>query len=268
MPALSRVPSAPLWIAAIVVVLFLREWRLSRQQAESLVDRVDRHLAARDREWSVLARELRDSVGRALRAAVDLRSNARVAATGAPPGADPASSIDPGGSEDLSPADAESGEPLMLPELPPRAPVDSLVRTSDVAGILADERLNPEAMDLPRVSRFRANDLLVQARTEIERLESRIALELAESLEVLRASGEFVYVAPGERAPPAGPGAWSVGESAEPEGTRMYYLYEEDHPELFEKRARIAEGGELAVRRVLALLAAEGIPGQEASGGR
>jgi len=149
---------------------------------------------------------------------------------------------DQGNSEDLS----------ALPPIPAGVSARNVV-SRDLMEILSDPVLNPKGKKLTMVEASRAQAELVRAQSLTSILEAEIRVEYNVGMEELKAQGEFIEYAPGEKRQTF-EGVVTTGEIIPGGGVRMFYLYPERFPEIYEKKRTKAEVAEAATRKILALL--------------
>ena len=92
------------------------------------------------------------------------------------------------------------------------------------------------------------------ARSTMEILDSQVRAEVPEGMEVMRQSGTYVEYAPGESYQ-IFEGVLSAGEETEDGRMRLFYFFPEEFPGIYAKKDEKKKVAELAVRRLLSLVA-------------
>jgi hypothetical protein len=150
-------------------------------------------------------------------------------------------------------AESEIPEDDLRP-LPEGISSDRFIEQFDLAEFLKDPRWNPGRKKPTRVEIFRAIAEATLAKCRMEILESQFRLEVAESMDKLRDSGDFVDYGPGESPVPMA-GVFTVGEDVDQQTSRIYYLYPEQHPGIYAKRNEKKKIAEMATRRLISMFA-------------
>jgi hypothetical protein len=150
----------------------------------------------------------------------------------------------------------ESGsEPLDLEKFPdiPGGRNPQVVLELDIDGFLADPELNPKQKTLTRLEASQARLELARARARTAVLDAEIRLGLVQAMDRLREKAAYVDYADGEcyENPER---VLTVGEENPGGGVRMYYLSEDEFPDLYARRREKAAVAERATRELLAKL--------------
>lgn len=138
-----------------------------------------------------------------------------------------------------------------LPSLPDGIRPEAVV-AKDIGSILEDPELNPKGKQLSRIEGVAASAVLTQAQCRMKILESEISVAVTNGVEKLREKGAFIDYAKGEKYDKA-PGVVTAGEATE-NGLRMFYLYPEEFPEVYDKKTEKKKVAEAAARQLVSLL--------------
>jgi len=251
-------PAAAGWILAAIMVVALSyvcllQWRSLREREHGVGVALSRGLAQIEQRIEVSNarwQSLIDSVVKEGRMARDVpgMAQSRNARDGAPvKDVEQRASVDDStdriGAEDLS----------ALPTVPKGVVPERLVRR-DLMAILADPVVNPSGKKLDTLESARVRAELVRAKSLLDILDSEIRLDYNLGMEELRTESEFIEYAPGQKYQTF-EGVLTAGEVIPNGGMRMFYLYPERFPQVYEKKRKQSEIAEASTRKLLALLA-------------
>ncbi len=139
------------------------------------------------------------------------------------------------------------------PALPAGVSAQSIVDT-ELPDLLKDQRFNPRQKRLTPIEATRASEEILQARAKKMLLSSEIRLAVVEGMELLRERGDFTVYEKGQRVEGI-QGVLSAAEILQGGQSRLFYLFPDDFPELYEKRTERREVAKKAAKNVLAILA-------------
>jgi hypothetical protein len=235
-------------------VAFLRWWP-GRGDLEGMAVRIDRKLEMTGSRVAEALGAFQEEQ-RSLRRAVDDLGRRSL-------GGSPKGEIEPSESQGERVVGAESpvAPEESLPPLPDGVKPPAVL-AKELPDLLGDRSLNPAARQLGLVETARAQGELVKARCALKVLDSETEVDVAVGMEALRREGAYVEYKTGERYEKA-PGVITSGESIPGDGVRMFYLYPEKFPEIYERRVRKEAIAEESARRLLAIIRGVG-EGKEA----
>lgn len=116
--------------------------------------------------------------------------------------------------------------------------------------------INPRGTTPDHLQKMRILRELVQANAEIEFVTSDLHVEVAEARTKLAEAREFFDYVPGEKYL-VEEGVVTFAEKTETGDTRMYYLYPEEFPEVYELKKRRKEIAGESLQRVMVILRGE-----------
>jgi hypothetical protein len=146
-------------------------------------------------------------------------------------------------------SDADSSLPPLPEGMDPVATIASL----ELEKLLTEAESKFPGKELGRPEKMRLMHELTCARARIEMLDSEVRMAFVEGMEKLRGEGSYVEFSQGQ--PCQGiQGVLSAGEETEEKGTRLFYFYPEEFPEIYEKRGEKKKVAELSMRRILSMV--------------
>jgi len=154
--------------------------------------------------------------------------------------------------EDEAESISLDGENDSLPSLPDgMQPEFFLMKSLSVKSIVEDPRFNPDGKVLTRAERYRLKAILTRGRATAEVIEAEISAATFAGMETLREYGDYIEYAKGERYH-VERGVHTGGEAVDDAGgIRMFYLYPEEYPEIYEAKRTKKKVAETAAREVV-----------------
>ena len=262
----DRHSSVPLYLIAAffcaLSVFFVLQWRTARATAEAtraLAHTFGRQLRGLGQKQTLLSTRLGALAG----SIASEPAEAAVRAAGAPPsrsdenvgtaeGDEPLVADVPEDVADhcalrLSPEEPETAEPL-----PEGLRPASYLADETLAELVTQYRKDPERR-LSAAETARALEILAATRARVEVLRSRALRAKVEAADVLRERGEFVDYAPGETYHRE-PGVITHGEDLGDAGMRIFYLFPEEFPDIYDLEAERRRAPARGIREVLAIV--------------
>lgn len=242
----------PAAICILLSVVYLLEWRSSRSVIVAASQRSAHAMLSLERTLTVKEDRTRAAIA-GVRTSIDslaneLRRRQALVST--------LESEQQDEWQDVSEEEAEERAPQEdltdLPVVPDRVNAESLVREMKLGEFFGDPRFNPDGHELDKLEQQRAINIVDRAQARIRTLNSDVQLTILERMRELAEEGLYIDYAPGERRETV-PGVITSAESDGRGGIRMYYLYPEEHPDVYEMKREIKEVSETAVRKLMDL---------------
>jgi hypothetical protein len=237
---------------------FLLEWRASQASAERLSEGLRLGLGDLGKQEDALGSHVINII-QSLRGAQDsslLRIEARLREFAnvkeAPPIVAQEGKAEKASPEEESSFSLTAAEIERLPALPSELDPSSALPAERLPDLVTQYRANPERR-LDGLETARAFNIMAEARTRREVLQTRIQVATIEAAKTLKERGEFIEYGPGELYY-SEPGIISYGEDLGDRGMRMFYLSPAEFPEIYAMREERERVPEIGARRLLALI--------------
>jgi hypothetical protein len=252
-------------MVCVLALAFMVEWRVSRTLTERLSSDMVAALDNLSRKYDVMASRL-GGIGASLAAAQEtlLAQNAAYsrienvlaegpAATGIAGTTSVASAPPPTAPQGVT---FEVRDLEGLPPLPEDLRPESFLDDERLGDLFVKYRIDPERR-LKGLDLAKALNILAETRAKVDVLHSRIQVDTREAAERLRQRGDYVDYARGQKYH-SEPGVVTFGEQLQDGGMRIFYLYEEEFPEIYAMREEKRVAPEIGIRRLLELINGKG----------
>jgi len=143
-------------------------------------------------------------------------------------------------------------DPEDLPRLPEGFDAEAVLGEEHLADLVRRLRADPDRR-LDGLETAKALGILAESKARLDLLRSRIRMTTLEGAEVLRERGDFLEFARGEKYV-SEPGEVSFGEDLGEAGTRLFYFFPEEFPELYAMRAERQRVPAIGIRTLLRLI--------------
>jgi len=244
---------------AVLVFVSGVSWYGLRAAADAS-DENTRELAAHLVRWEKELARLTQRLGVSSRSVLDVRSQlANLATRISDPTPIPRFSSEPHEEpvEEATVDDAAELEQVDLPPLPKGVRPSSLLhdfrKSTNLSAILANPAINPLGKTPDYVQKVELVRELTRANAQLDILNGDLQLDLAHAREILKADEAYVDYAPGEEHLME-KGVVTFGQMTERGLMRVYYMYPEEFPRIYELRQSRGKVAEEAIRRVIAVL--------------
>lgn len=149
--------------------------------------------------------------------------------------------------------DAPASEVVDLPPLPEEIQPEGIVKQLKPDDIVGDPRFNPTGRTVTPTEMSKISAAVTRGHAMIEAIDSEVRAHMMEAMDTLRAEGNFIEYADSEEYQKVD-GVLTAAEAAGPHRLRMYYLYPERFPQIYELKKTRTKEAALALRKAILVI--------------